>query len=414
MPLKTDRPTSQEPIVATPFAHPIYVMPKPVGSACNLACEYCYYLEKKDFYPEAKRQLMSEATLEEFTRQYIASSTSGEVMFTWHGGEATMRPLDFYRKAMDLQREYGKGRLIVNCLQTNATLLNDEWCRFLKANNWLVGVSIDGPQEFHDEYRRARGGKPTFMNVMRGIHLLQKHGVEWNALAVVNDYNGDHPLEFYRFFKEIGCQYLQFTPIVERQKADGHLAAVDNDGAITPMSVEPRQWGRFLIEIFDEWVKQDVGKVFVQLFDATLANWVGVPPGICTLAPTCGHAAAMEWNGDVYSCDHFVFPQYRLGNIHEQTIIEMMGSERQTQFGADKRDLLPRQCRECRWLKACNGECPRNRFAITADGETGLNYLCEGYRMYFEHVASAMDEMKALLEREEPPAKIMEKYRKPD
>ena len=389
-----------------PFSHPIYVMPKPVGSACNLACKYCYYLEKKKFYPDASRQMMSDATLEEFIKQYIAAQTTPEVMFTWHGGEATLRPVDFYRKAVALQRKYGVGRRIENCLQTNATLLTDEWCRFLKDEGWLVGVSIDGPEEFHNEYRLNQAGKPSFMNVMRGVKLLQRHGVEWNALAVINDFNADYPEEFYHFFKEIGCRFIQFTPVVERVKSDSMLADVASGGQLTDFSVTPEQWGEFLCRLFDEWVKADVGEVFIQLFDATLANWVGVTPGVCTLAPQCGHAAAMEWNGDVYSCDHFVFPDYKLGNIHQSTIIEMMSSERQLKFGADKRDSLPKECKACKWLFACNGECPRNRFAVTRSGEPGLNYLCSGYKRFFEHVAPYMDFMKQELEAGRPPANV--------
>ncbi len=389
-----------------PFSHPIYVMPKPVGSACNLACEYCYYLEKKGYYPDVRRQLMSEATLEEFVKQYIEAQTAPEVMFTWHGGEATMRPVEFYRKAMEYQKKYAAGRRIENCLQTNGTLLTDEWCLFLKENDWLVGVSIDGPQEFHDEYRHTSGGKASFMNVMRGIKLLQRHGVEWNALAVVNDYNADYPVEFYRFFKDMGCRFIQFTPVVERIKKDNMLADVGVEGELAPFSVTPEQWGKFLIGVFDEWVKEDVGKIFVQIFDATLANWVGEQPGVCTLAKLCGHASAMEWNGDVYSCDHFVFPAYKLGNIHEKHIIEMMNSEQQQNFGAAKQASLPAQCRQCKWLFACNGECPRNRFAVTASGEPGLNYLCEGYRMYFEHVAPYMDFMAGELKAQRPPANV--------
>lgn len=389
-----------------PFATPVYVMPKPVGSACNLACRYCYYLEKKKYYPDARRQLMSEATLEEFIKQYIATQTTPEVIFTWHGGEATVRKLDFYRKALELQKKYGAGRNIINCLQTNATLLTDEWCLFLKRNDWLVGVSIDGPQEFHDEYRRMADGRPSFNAVMRGIRMLQSHGVEWNALAVVNDYNADYPVEFYRFFKEIGCRYIQFTPVVERIKPDNMLADVASPGELTDFSVTPRQWGDFLIGLFDEWVREDVGKVFVQIFDATLANWVGAMPGVCTLSSMCGHAAAMEWNGDVYACDHFVFPQYKLGNIHESTLIEMMASDSQLEFGARKQAGLPRQCKECRWMFACHGECPRNRFAVSSEGEPGLNYLCEGYRAFFEHAAPYMDFMKAELEAGRPPANV--------
>ncbi len=389
-----------------PFATPVYVMPKPVGSTCNLACRYCYYLEKKKYYPDARRQLMSEATLEEFVKQYIAAQTTPEVIFTWHGGEATVRKLDFYRKAVELQKKYGAGRNIINCLQTNATLLTDEWCLFLKRHDWLVGVSVDGPKEFHDEYRRMADGRPSFNAVMRGIRMLQSHGVEWNALAVVNDYNADYPVEFYRFFKEIGCRYIQFTPVVERIKPDNMLADVASQGELAEFSVTPRQWGDFLIGLFDEWVREDVGKVFVQIFDATLANWVGAMPGVCSLSSMCGHAAAMEWNGDVYACDHFVFPQYKLGNIHETTLIEMMASDRQLEFGASKQAGLPRQCKECRWMFACHGECPRNRFAVSPEGEPGLNYLCEGYRAFFEHAAPYMDFMKAELEAGRPPANV--------
>lgn len=381
-------------------------MPKPVGSACNMACRYCYYLEKKKFYPDAGKQFMSEATLEEFIKQYIAAQTTPEVMFTWHGGEATIRPLDFYRKAVELQKRYAGGRRIENCLQTNATLLNDEWCSFLRKEGWLVGVSIDGPQEFHDEYRLNAGGRPSFQNVMRGIRMLQRYGVDWNALAVVNDFNADYPVDFYRFFKEIGCSFIQFTPVVERRKPDGMLADASVKGEMTDFSVTPQQWGDFLIGVFDEWRKEDVGKVFVQLFDSTLANWVGAEPGVCTLAPTCGHAAAMEWNGDVYSCDHFVFPSYKLGNIHTSSLIDMMSSECQLKFGAAKRDSLPSQCRQCRWLSLCNGECPRNRFVATAAGEPGLNYLCEGYRKFFAHSAPYFEFMARELREGRPPANV--------
>lgn len=401
---------------ASPFASPLYLLAKPAGSRCNLACKYCYYLEKSLLFENHSPQVMDDALLEKFIHDYIGAQTTQEVLFTWHGGEPLMRPLQFYKKAVALQRKYAAGRRIDNCLQTNGTLLTDEWCRFFKEQGWLVGVSVDGTQEMHDAYRRAKGGGPSHHKVMQGIRLLQKHGVEWNALAVVNDFNADQPKEFYRFFKEIGCRFIQFTPIVERllPHADGRqLAAVEEEGTggMMPFSVSPEQWGDFLIGIFDEWVKEDVGEYFVQLFDATLANWMGVQPGICTLARTCGHAGAIEWNGDVFACDHFVFPQYRLGNLREKSLVEMMYSPKQREFGRAKQTALPRQCRECRWLFACNGECPKNRFARTADGEKGLNFLCNGYRRFFEHVAPYMDWMKRELMANRPPAGIVDLLR---
>lgn len=401
--------------VHTPFARPMYIMTKAAGSMCNLACKYCYYLEKNNLYREQqpdRRFIMTDDTLERFIRMYIQSQTTPQVLFCWHGGESLMRPLSFYKRVVELQKKYAAGRIIDNTIQTNGTLLDDEWCRFFRDNNWLVGVSVDGPQEFHDEYRRNKMGAPSFRKVMQGINFLKKHGVEWNALAVVNDFNADYPLEFYRFFKEIECRYIQFTPIVERilPRKDGRYLASPMDAQDIPLadfSVLPAQWGDFLCAVFDEWVRNDVGEYFVQIFDATLANWIGAQPGVCSMARTCGHAGVMEYNGDVYSCDHFVFPEYKLGNIRTHTLVEMMFSERQQRFGADKRDRLPGQCRQCRYLFACNGECPKNRFATTAAGEPGLNYLCEGYRKYFDHVAPYMDFMANELKHQRPPANVM-------
>ena len=294
---------------ATPFARPMYIMAKPAGAACNLACKYCYYLEKQYLYKDSPQQLMSSGLLEKFISEYMQSVTTPEVLFTWHGGETLIRHLDFYETVMRLEKKYARGRQVANCIQTNGTLLTNNWCQFFHNNGWLVGVSIDGPREYHDAYRKTRGGAGSFDRVMHGIELLNKHRVEWNALAVVNN-----PLEFYRFFKDIHCRFIQFTPIVERifQHDDGrYLAAVDEGESetVTDFSVTPEQWGNFTCAIFDEWVRKDVGEVFVQLFDSTLANWAGVTPGICSLSKSCGHAGAMEWNGDVYSCDHFVFPQ---------------------------------------------------------------------------------------------------------
>lgn len=400
--------------ISLPFARPLYVMTKPVSSMCNLNCKYCYYLEKANLYRDedkAGRFTMSDDLLERFIESYIESQTTPEVLFCWHGGETLMRPLPFYKRVVELQQRYARGRRIDNTIQTNGTLLTDEWCEFFKENGWLVGVSIDGPQEFHDEYRRNKMGQPSFRKVMQGIDLLKKHGVEWNALAVVNDYNADYPLEFYNFFKEIDCHYIQFTPIVERiyNHTDGrHLASLANKGDVplADFSVSPEQWGEFLCTIFDEWVKGDVGKYFIQLFDSTLANWVGEQPSVCTMARTCGHAGVMEYNGDVYSCDHFVFPEYKLGNIRTHTLVEMMYSDRQQKFGQAKYDSLPSQCKNCEFLFACNGECPKNRFAFTANGEPGLNYLCAGYKRFFKHVAPYMEFMKNELKAGRAPANV--------
>lgn len=399
----------------SPFEEPLYVMLKPAGAMCNLACEYCYYLEKSHMYNEGPKTLMSDSLLEHFVKQYIESQTTPNVLFLWHGGETMMRPLSFYQKALQLQKKYARGRMIDNAFQTNGTMLTDEWCRFFKENNWLVGVSIDGPKEVHNAYRQNRLGQPSFDQVMRGINLLNKHGVMWNAMAVVNDLNVKHPQEFYRFFKSIGCRYIQFTPIVERlaEHEDGrHLATPDQkDCSLAHFSVTPEDWGDFLCTIFDEWVRNDVGQYFIQIFDATLANWVGVDPGLCTMARSCGHAGVMEYNGDVYSCDHFVFPEYKLGNIRQNTLLEMMYSERQLEFGRKKQGSLPGQCRKCDYLFACNGGCPKDRFAQTVDGEPNLNYLCKGYHQYFKHVAPYMDYMKNELMSQRPPANVMKLFK---
>ena len=398
--------------IATPFAKPLYVMLKPAGAHCNLACKYCYYLEKNNLYQNSHRHLMSDETLEQFTREYIEAQTMPQVLFTWHGGEPLMRSIDFYKKALALQKKYAHGKQIDNVIQTNGTLLTDEWCEFFAQNHWLVGISIDGPQEYHDHYRVTPAGKPSWEKVMQGIQLLKKHRVEWNAMAVVNAYNAEHPLEFYHFFRDNGCQYLQFTPIVERltEHEDGRTLASLADDREIPLadaSVTPAQWGNFLCTIFDDWVRHDVGKMFVEIFDCTLANWMGVLPGICAYSKECGHAGVMEHNGDVYSCDHFVFPEYKLGNIREQSLIDMLYGEKQQAFSRLKHTSLPRQCKECDMEFACHGECPKNRFEKDKYGEPGLNYLCQGYYQYYTHVAPYMDFMKRELLAQRPPANIM-------
>ncbi len=398
--------------IANPFAKPLYVMLKPAGAHCNLACKYCYYLEKNKLYPTAQRHLMSDEMLEQFTREYIEAQTMNQVLFTWHGGEPLLRSIDFYRKALSLQQKYAGGRCIDNVIQTNGTLLTDEWCEFFAQNHWLVGISIDGPQPYHDHYRLTAAGKPSWQKVMQGIKLLKKHGVEWNAMAVVNAYNVNHPLEFYRFFKENGCQFLQFTPIVERltRHEDGRTLASladKNEIPLSEASVTPEQWGYFLCAIFDEWVRKDVGKIFVEIFDCTLANWMGISPGICAYSKECGHAGVMEHNGDVYSCDHFVFPEYKLGNIRDHSLIDMLYGEQQQEFSRLKHSSLPRQCKECDMEFACHGECPKNRFMKDKYGDSGLNYLCPGYYHYYQHVAPYMDYMKQELMAQRPPSNIM-------
>lgn len=396
----------------SPFSKPLYVLAKPVGASCNLRCKYCYYLEKSHLYRNAPARVMSDELLERFVQEYIQAQTMSQVLFTWHGGEPLMRPLSFYRKAVALQEKYAFGRQIDNTIQTNGTLLTDEWCEFFKEHNWLVGISIDGPQEFHDEYRRTASDKPSWQKVMRGIRLLRKHGVEWNAMAVVNDFNAGYSLEFYHFFKEMGAKYIQFAPVVERMAAhsDGRYLAtlVDQECPVADFSVSPAQWGDFLCAIFDEWVRHDVGQTYVEIFDCTLANWVGERPGICVYAKECGHAGVMEFNGDVYSCDHFVFPEYKLGNIRDRTLVEMLYGEQQRQFSCLKHASLPKQCKECEWEFACHGECPKNRFVNDRYGNPGLNYLCSGYRHFYEHVAPYMDFMKKEFMNQRPPANVME------
>jgi len=442
------------------FTRPLYLMAKPAGPHCNLRCQYCYYLEKEKLYPDDKRHIMSDELLHEFIRQYIEAQTQPEILFTWHGGEPLMRPLSFYRRAIELQRYYGAGRIISNCIQTNGTLLTDEWCQFFHDEGWLVGISIDGPQAYHDAYRRTADRRPTWHKVCQGIKLLQKHHVEWNAMAVVNNLNVEHPLEFYHFFRDNGCQYLQFAPIVERltTHTDGRWLAETEPpqppsfppggedqspsasdsvpvsasvqtalavpspntdpspssplggtegGSLSPQSITPQQWGTFLCAIFDEWVRRDVGTMFVELFDCTLANWVGQQPGICIYARDCGHAGVMEYNGDVYSCDHFVFPKYRLGNIRQQTITEMLYGPQQTEFSHLKHGSLPPQCLSCQYEFACHGECPKNRFLTDAQGHPGLNYLCQGYHQFYQHVAPYMDFMANELAQQRPPANVM-------
>lgn len=387
-------------------------MAKPAGPACNLACRYCYYIDKKETVArQACSTMMQRHVLEAYVKSYIESQPVDRVMFTWHGGEPLLRPREFYEEALMLQRRYAGGRRVDNSLQTNGTLLTDDWCRFFRDNGFLIGLSIDGDAAVHDRYRLTANGAPTSEKVLRAVEMLDRHGVEWNAMAVVNDVNSRRPHEFYTFFRDkLGCRYLQFSPIVERLDASGRLMApFEAGGTIAPYSVDPVEWGRFLNAVFDIWVRRDVGEMFVQIFDSTLASWVGVQPGTCVFCETCGHSPVMEHNGDIFTCDHFVYPSHRIGNILETPLISMVMSPRLLTFGADKRDALPSRCRQCRYLHLCHGECPKNRIIPTSDGL--LNYLCEGYYSFFDHTAPDMQHMASLYHRGLPPSDIMKQSR---
>ena len=395
----------------------LFVMAKPIGSACNLKCDYCYYLEKERMYQGEQNSRMSDDLLERYIRNYIESQPRPEVLFTWHGGEPLMRGLDFFKKAIKLQQYYSrvKGIRVDNSLQTNGTMLTDEWCEFFARNNFLIGVSLDGPAHCHNRYRLNRSGVGSHAKVLKGIQLMQKHKVEFNVPSVVNNYNVNYPLEVYNHFKEIGAQFIQFTPIVERIANDAIPQGMklqplvpNCDCSLAEWSVDPLAYGRFLTAVFDEWIKNDVGKYYVINFDSTLANWVGEQPSICIHAETCGHAMAMEHNGDVFACDHFVFPEYKRGNIWEKPLLQMLYAPEQIQFGKDKRDKLPTQCNDCEYLFACNGECPKNRIVKTSNGEEGLNYLCAGFKYYFSHLAPYMDFMAEELKNKRPPANVMQ------
>lgn len=397
-----------------PLTFPIYVMPKPVGSSCNMKCDYCYYLEKNKLYKDNKEYKMSEELLEHFIDQYINCQTTPFVQFVWHGGEPLLRGINFYRKAVHLQQYYGRNREILNCIQTNGLLLNDEWCRFFKEHHFLVGISIDGPENIHNHYRKNYSEQGTFKQVMHGIELLQKYDIEFNTLSVIHDYSVNYPIEIYRFFKDIGSHFMQFSPIVERlcMRPDGleMLTAEDRyeNSKMASWSVNPVAYGNFYIHIFDEWVRRDVGQYYVQLFDATLAGMVNEQPGVCVYAKTCGHALVMEHNGDIYACDHFVYPEYQRGNILHDSLISIVISDEQRHFGNHKRYGLPHQCLECRFLNLCNGECPKNRISTTSTGEYGLNYLCPGLKLYFEHVYPYMEFMAEELRNQRSPMNVMQ------
>lgn len=388
---------------ATPPA--FHVMMKPTGAICNLDCKYCYFLSKEMLYP-GSRFRMADDLLADYTRQYIEAQQVPEVTFAWQGGEPTLMGLDFFKRAVALQQEYRKpGMRIYNAFQTNGTLLDDEWGRFFHENDFLIGLSMDGPQALHDHYRVDKGGAPTHHKVMGALDLLKRHRVEFNILTTVHAGNVEHPLDVYRFLRdEAGTRFMQFIPIVERDNDTGFQEGDE----VTNRSLTGEQYGDFLCAIFDEWVRQDVGRVFVQIFDVALAAWTGHSPGLCIFEETCGHALALEHNGDLYSCDHFVEPKYRLGNVQEIPLVEMVGSDFQKQFGQDKRDTLPRYCRECEVRFVCNGGCPKDRFISTPDGEPGLNYLCAGFKQFFNHIDRPMKLMAQELQAQRAPANVMQ------
>lgn len=410
----------------TQSPRPFHVMTKPIGPICNLDCKYCFYLEKEKLYPDERTWRMNDEVLEAYISQYIHSQPPdiAEINFAWQGGEPTLLGVDYFRKVVDLQRKHSNGTPIRNALQTNGTLLNDDWCEFLAANDFLVGLSIDGPRELHDRYRVDKKDQPTFDAVMRGIGFLKKHNTQFNTLTVVNHANSQRPLDVYRFLREIGSGYIQFIPLVERlpqtrlrvlglDLAEPPEAGTpeDPESVVTAWSVRSRAYGEFLCAIFDEWVRRDVGQTYVQIFDVALGIWSGMGSSLCVFAEKCGGALAIEHNGDVYSCDHYVYPKYNLGNILNHSLGALVQSEAQVKFGNDKADTLPEYCRKCEVRFACNGECPKHRFIKTPDGEEGLNYLCAAYKRFFNHIDPYMRTMAQLLNARRPPAAIMEMIR---
>jgi uncharacterized protein len=385
-----------------------HVLGKPTGAICNLDCSYCFFLDKEMLYP-GSRFRMTDEILENYIKQLIDGHRTSQVTVAWQGGEPTIMGVDFFRRAIAFQEKHKKpGMTFENTMQTNGTLLDDEWCAFYKDHDFLIGLSIDGPRELHDSNRVDKGGHPTFDKVMRGLRLLQKHGVEYNILTTVNAQNGDHGREVYRFLRdEVGTTWMQFIPIVERINADG--STLTQSGAqVSDRSVTADQFGRFLIGVFDEWIRNDVGRVYVQSFEAAVRNWMGLPgSGMCFFDATCGNGPAIEHNGDLYSCDHFVEPDYLLGNIADTPIIDLLSTDFQRKFGDDKRDLLPQYCLDCDVRFACNGECPKNRFITTPDGDPGLNYLCAGYKAFFHHINVPLKMMAELMEGGRPASDVM-------
>lgn len=395
------------------------IMIKPAGSLCNLDCHYCYYLDKADIYGGHQPRMTADM-LEKVVKEYIDANDVPQVQFNWHGGEPLVLGLDFYKKALEFEKKYAGGKTVYNTLQTNGTLITDEAAAFFAENNFLIGISVDGPADIHDKFRKDKGGAPTFDKVMRGIGMLHRHGVQFNTMTTINKASEGRGLEVYEFLKQIGSRYMQFMPVVEHvkypvdisgkilKKARPYIVDPSEEGSqIARWSVSSVGFGKFMCDIFDFWVRNDVGRYYVNLFDATLANYCGVLPGTCAFAQTCGGNSVIEHNGDVYPCDHFVYPKYLLGNISNKSLREMMQSSEQFRFGLEKRNSLPTKCIACRYGNICHGECPKHRFNRTENGDTGLSSLCSGYYMFYDHTAPYMKKMKELLEAEQPPALIM-------
>ncbi|HMO49852.1 MAG TPA: anaerobic sulfatase maturase [Kiritimatiellia bacterium] len=398
-------------------------MTKPIGPICNLTCRYCYYLEKEAFYPRTHSFRMPDDVLQTYVRDYIAGQPGPEVQFAWQGGEPLLLGIDFFHKAISLQRQFAGEKTITNVIQTNGTLLDDAWCAFFAEHGFLVGISLDGPQALHDAYRRDNRGQPTFNRVMKGVDYLQKHNVAFNTLTVVHRKNSLRPLEVYNFLKTTGTTVFQFIPLVERLPPPDFLPddrnrpvwrpppepdATQTATRVSEQSVRPIDYGDFLIAIFDAWVRRDVGTYFLPIVDVALGNHMSLGSGLCIFAETCGQALALEHNGDLYSCDHYVYPEYRLGNIMTQPLGDMATSPRQQQFGLNKRDTLPRYCRECEVRHLCNGECPKHRFIRTPQGDPGLNYLCAGYKKFFRHITPTLESMADCLRQGRSPAEVMQ------
>lgn len=396
-------------------AEAFQVILKPVGSACNMACSYCYYVKKNGVGSSCRNSMMSERLLELFIRQYFRLQQGNLISIAWHGGEPLLRGIEFYKKAVQLQSKYAEGRLVGNSLQTNGLLVDENWCRFFQENHFLIGLSLDGPEHIHDRYRRDRNGQGTFSRVIHAMRLFQKYNVEFNVLATINDYSARYPVEIYRFFKELDIRFIQFIPVVEclpQMQKNGTQAqtlppAKRTDKLITPWSVKPDDYGRFLTAVYDEWVVRDVGRYFVPFFDAVLGNWCKENASLCVIAEECGKAPVLEHDGSFYFCDHYVFPEYRIGKIGKKNLSELMFSESQKRYGLQKSGLLTSDCCRCEYLFLCHGECQRNRFIVSSSGECGHNYLCEGLKLFFRHTESSMRFMRNELVHGRPAENVM-------